>query len=497
MSRMRHGRGILAALLIGIGMAAALALGTSGCGKSGTLAPNTPPETVLFVSGPVDTVNHIVTLRWAGSDPDGRVDHFEYKWIYAPGGAPAGYDSTVWTTSEEFQGTFTVYTPSGYSMPTFVLRAVDDEGTADPTPVRQDFQFRNEPPTVQIAGSPPLPATTLPVVTVRWNATDPDGDVRRTTYLVWLDGDEAGAVLVPPGNEYTLGPTFFSDGAGGYVAGPHTLYVRAIDEGGAASPPDTASWVVAAPQGDVLLVDDLPASQSAAVDPAYRNALTRQLPGGSADYTILDLETANPFRSSNDIAATFRFFRSVVWYQEINTSRSATLAMAEQAIRDQLVAGGNVYVCSQTLVGTNGAVSSPLFLGEIVGADSARTNTKLMTTNFTISNAALLHPAPQSPYDSLSSVSISTNVDALALRVADDAAFLAYPIVLDSSQTEPWVVGIDRVPAGGAGRFVFLTFPLRFMGGTPPGAPSPAPDANYTERTLRRILYRFGHGAPP
>jgi hypothetical protein len=88
-------------------------------------------------------------------------------------------------------------------------------------------------------------------------------------------------------------------------------------------------------------------------------------------------------------------------------------------------------------------------------------------------------------------------VDALILKDLAEAAFLAPPIVLDSSQTEDWVVGVDRVPSGGIGRLVILTFPLRFLGGIPPSAPSPAPDANYGERTLRRILYRFHHGDPP
>ena len=49
----------------------AAALFAAGCGVKGTMGPNTPPETIVFVEGPVDTVNHVVTLRWFGSDPDG------------------------------------------------------------------------------------------------------------------------------------------------------------------------------------------------------------------------------------------------------------------------------------------------------------------------------------------------------------------------------------------------------------------------------------------
>ncbi len=469
----------------------------SGCGKSGSLSPNMPPETVIFVSGPVDTVNHVVLLRWLGSDSDGEVIRFEFKWIYEAGQEPSGYDSTVWFPTARTDSSFTVYTPSGYSMPAFVVRAVDDAGDADPTPARQFFQFSNLPPSLAISGSPRLPAVTLPVVTVTWDSSDPDGNINQAHYLVWLDGDESDARLVPAGNAFTLTPDFFDDGAGGYVTGPHTVYVRCVDAGGAASSADTASWIVRAPEGDVLLVDDVPAAQSGAVDPTYRAALNLQLGSGPGTYTVVDIEAANPFRSATDITASFGFFRSVIWYQENNTARSGILALAEPAIRSQLAGDRNVYVCSVTLVGTNGALPSQAFLSEIVGADSVRMNPKTSTSNFSISNNSLLYPGPAVPYDSLSAVVISTNVDALVLRSANEVAFLGRPIVIDSTQTEDWFVGVDRVPAGGGGRFVFLAFPLRFMGNTPPGAPLPAPDPNYAAKTIRRVLYRFGHGSAP
>lgn len=475
----------------------ALVLAGGGCGKSGTLSPNRAPETMVFVSGDLDTVRHIVTLSWFGTDPDGVVDHYEFKWIYEAGEEPAGYDSSSWFTTVLAESTFAVWTPNGTSMPTFVVRAIDDEYAADPTPARQTFRFRNLRPRIDFTGAPILPPTTLPVATVSWTAIDPDGDIARAGYQVWLDGNLESAVFLPPGtSEYTIPPAAFSDGAGGYVTGAHEVFVRCIDDGGAVSLPDSFTWNVRAPQGEVLLVDDVPAAQSAPVDPAYRNALTRQL--GSTDaYTVIDMELANPFRSAADITATFGFFRSVIWYQEMNTARSAALPLAEDAIRTQLAAGKNVYVCSTILVGTAGALDNQSFLEDIVGADSVRVNSKLGTTAFSIGNAALVHAAAGTPYDSLRAVAISTNVDALILRQAADAAFEARPIVLDSSQVEPWTIGVDRVPAGGAGRFVFLTFPLRFLGGTPAGAPSPTPDANYTEKTIRRVLARFGHGANP
>lgn len=473
----------------------ACALCASGCGVKGTLAPNIAPETVVFVEGPVDTVNHVVMLRWFGSDPDGEVVRYEFRFVYPAGQAPAGYDSSAWTSTTRRDSTFAAYTPLGYSMPTFVIRAIDDDGLPDPTPARQTFQFSNSPPTVQLIGSPVLPNSTLPVATIQWSANDPDGDIGQARYLVWLDGNEAAAVLVPPSTSFTLPPSMFSDGAGGYLTGAHTVYLRAVDDGGAVSVADSFTWNVIAPVGDVLLVDDHPVAVSPAIDPMYIGAFDRQL--GAGNYTRLELEVNNPFRSAADLTYSFGLFKSVFWYQENNTARSGSLALAEPAIRSQLASGGNVYIDSPTLVGTNAAIASEAFLNEVVGADSVRTNPTTLTTNFGIGNSQVLRPGPGTPYDSLRSVAISSGVDALVLRTLADAAFLAPPIVLDSSQTEDWVVGVDRVPAGGTGRLVVLTFPLRFLGGTPSGAPSPSPDANYGERTLRKILARFGHGVSP
>jgi len=118
----------------------------AGCGVKGTMAPNAAPETVVFVEGPVDTVNHVVHLRWFGSDVDGQVVRYEYKFIYQAGQEPSGYDSSAWFSTVRKDSIFAVYTPNGYSMPTFVIRSIDDEGIADPTPARQTFQFKNDPP---------------------------------------------------------------------------------------------------------------------------------------------------------------------------------------------------------------------------------------------------------------------------------------------------------------------------------------------------------------
>src|SRR6185369_8438344 len=101
---------------------------------------------------------------------------------------PAGYDSSLWTPTTVRDSLFTLYAPDSVVTPTFVVRAIDNDGESDPTPAREDFQFKNAAPTVQFNLTPP--DTTLPVATLGWHATDSDGDINHAVYRLWLDGAE-------------------------------------------------------------------------------------------------------------------------------------------------------------------------------------------------------------------------------------------------------------------------------------------------------------------
>ena len=45
----------------------------AACSPKDAVVTQLPPETTIFVQGPVDTVHHRVHLYWFGSDPDGDV----------------------------------------------------------------------------------------------------------------------------------------------------------------------------------------------------------------------------------------------------------------------------------------------------------------------------------------------------------------------------------------------------------------------------------------
>src|SRR5262249_34030155 len=65
----------------GSALVLALALACTACDSDHHLMADQPP-TVTLTSGPVDTVSApqswLVDIAWTASDPDGRIDHFEY-----------------------------------------------------------------------------------------------------------------------------------------------------------------------------------------------------------------------------------------------------------------------------------------------------------------------------------------------------------------------------------------------------------------------------------
>jgi len=461
----------------------ALALGlAAGCAKvRGVLEPNRPPETTLWVNGPLDTVSHTQRFFWDGEDPDGSVDHFEFRWVYAPGAAPAGYDSTLWNATPYRDSLFTVYSPNGVDYPTLVVRAVDNLGAPDPTPARQSFVFSNAAPTVRFSSTPP--DTTLPVATFAWIASDPDGDIGKAVYRVWLDGAEDRATTTT-GTSVTLTPVNFQNGLGVVEARQRKAYVVAIDDGGRASLPDSFTWSIRLPVGTTLLVDDMPSSVPGASvsDGFYRTELNNRLGAGS--YTIIDLQAKNPFRSEGDVRENFRLFHNVFWYSEQNPGLSAVLRIAGDPIRTYLSGGGNLFLTSSRLVGTNGALDDA-FAQDVLGIADFRFNQTNQTTNFTLASGQFA-VGNGAPFDSLLATGIYSGIESFVLASAADAAYVAPEGTLDTLHVGDWPIGVNRTYGAGNGRIVYLPFPLRGMNAPFSGHPG------RSAAELQKVFTLFG-----
>lgn len=321
---------------------ATLVLAGLSCGKlTGTLKPHTPPETVLFVSGPVDTVNHVVHLHWYGSDAHGFVVGYEVRLLN-----PAAPAESAWVGTTRTDSLLTVFTPQGYTQPVFEVRAIDNDGARDPSPARQVFSFSNQPPIVRITQRPGPRDSTFASVTVGWSVSDPDGDPSQVRFLVWLDGHADDPEMTDQ-TMFTMPSDRFKVN-GEYLSGPRTLYVRAIDDGGMAGPVDSMTWQVKRPvtgnRARLLIVDDVPRTHAAnnLIDTLYSNTAARNLPSDA--YTVLRLDLNQPFASAKDVEQTFKLFEGVVWYRGNVLSISNTLRDFQDGIGPYLEAGGRFYL---------------------------------------------------------------------------------------------------------------------------------------------------------
>ena len=118
-----------------------------GCSHKLTGVPSgeKPPHTVIFVQGPVDTVNHLVHLYWYGTDEDGYVVGYETKMVNPEDSVAA---DSAWRYTTKMDTVVAVYTPQGHARPIFYVRAVNNAGERDPHPAVETFLFRNHPPVV-------------------------------------------------------------------------------------------------------------------------------------------------------------------------------------------------------------------------------------------------------------------------------------------------------------------------------------------------------------
>ncbi len=448
--------------------ALALAIGglLAGCSPRRALVPDVPPETTLFVQGPVDTVNHVVHLYWFGSDPDGSVIGYEIRFLN-----PSAPADTQWVPTVHSDSLFTIFTPTGMTRPRFEVRAIDDAGLRDPSPAREDFTFSNQPPTVTFTNRLRTTDTTYASATLTWAASDVDGDGTKLRFLVGLDSLGANARLVA-GFSFTVPTDDFKRLGVLPATEPRQVFIRAIDDGGRASALDSMRWVVRAPstgpRARLLLIDDVPSSNPAnfTIDTLYTNTAARNLAPDS--YSILRLEFTQPFRSSDDVAQTFKLFEAVVWYRSTQPTFSTLIQSYQDGIGGYLESGGRLYLEGLDLIqGTSG--NGPLreeFLSRYFGSDFLYKNGTAVvidsTVRWGIDNGRILRSTMFR--DSLRSQGIFNGLRGFAVRDTNQVALWARSGVLSQPHDYDIPVAVS-VPQPSGGRVIVVTVPVRPVNG--------------------------------
>jgi len=225
---------------------------------------NLPPETFISGAPAESTLSYYqVHMYWNGSDPDGLIDHFEYSVTdsnKSPGEDTPDFNGYFSTASTDSLFLLSADSPQilGHR---FYVRSVDNEGKVDPTPawtyfIAHDFNF----PSVDFTRSVGIWTDRFNVEHVveltstnKFDPTDTIG-VGGCFELAWSgsDRDVGGRVV---GFEFrssadtdfqggSLADTSFSRCFEGDFSGKDAFVVRAIDDAGARTLPDSVRSLV-------------------------------------------------------------------------------------------------------------------------------------------------------------------------------------------------------------------------------------------------------------
>ena len=182
--------------------------------------PNIYPETFISEISPGVTT----LMAWYGTDVDGRVERFEYKW-----------DDGEWVETTTLSETFPVgdvtnpYADFEFANVdeerTFYVRAIDNNEGTDPSPAMATMSPNTIRPETQILEGPEFGKTYGPDLYFKWSGVDKDGSVVGFEYTMdnlhawtYVDIVDEGGSPVGEKTFLDLGP------------GAHIFYVRSVDE---------------------------------------------------------------------------------------------------------------------------------------------------------------------------------------------------------------------------------------------------------------------------
>lgn len=371
-----------------------MSLALFGCDEddpAGPSAPeNLPPTTYVAVAG--DSTSrpaYDVELLWWGSDPDGEIQGYAYRWT-APW-SPLETDSLWW---EDSTWVFTTRTQASFDLPlatnsgsyTFEVLAIDDQRLAGEVAASLVFHLTNESPTLAWADSSALPPegqATLPVMRFEWSMADAEGSEALSHTRLWLDtvaGEDssASAVEVPAPATSAL----LSREQIGERYGQRTVYAQVFDVNLRGSRVISCPWEVKPPDGDYLLVDNAGGAGQAELINRPHDGFWKDAESGvlarvvGENYHLYDVWEEGVFEDTEATAGLFDLFEGIVWYGGRYTSATeasteqmrAGLHVAEEAMRSYASAGGRILIAAGNVMGVGGGLSNT-FLEQVAGVD--------------------------------------------------------------------------------------------------------------------------------
>ncbi len=358
-------------------------------GFGGSANGNQAPETNLSVRVTDlretlgdGTLTSTVEASWDGTDPDGVVASYEFRYYDVARDGQVGAEEG-WVSTTARDSTILLPIPAGASTAAvvFEVRAVDNEGAKDASPARTVFPIRNSPPSFSLLSAEAPGDTTWPVVSFGWRVEDPEGPtnlagvevgINDSTSFVRIPGNVDFATFVaedPRASGTTnarvyIGRAFQATDVvipGLRLDAPNVLYFRSVDV------TDTTSAVVRFPadpsqslyvrgvHSDVLVVNDYRATGDGRVVEFAREALRRY---GASTPDVWDL-SATPQTAGNPIYSdvlpaqadptlrqTLALWRNIYWVSNSATNRTAgnNLPLAASVMDRFFDGGGKLFV---------------------------------------------------------------------------------------------------------------------------------------------------------
>ena len=296
-------------------------------GFEGSLSDNAAPETELSVRSAdlredLDGRRLVSTVEvaWSGTDSDGIVLAYDVR-AYAIGdGLVTPGPEEGWGRTGRRDSTLLLPIPLGQDQADVAVevRAVDDDGSVDPSPARTVFPILNSDPTFRLLAAEAPPDSTWPVISFAFAAADRDGEANLAAIEVSLNAPEGPFTRIAPeatfltlvaenpgatgttGAQLYVGRGFSNTGVvlpGLALDNDNVLYLRSVDQAGATSETvrypgldsdgqPLATFYVRRVTSRVLLVNDFRAAGDAEVLAVAREALAIN---GTAAFDTWDL----------------------------------------------------------------------------------------------------------------------------------------------------------------------------------------------------------------
>jgi len=361
--------------------------------------------------------NYRTVLAWWGTDQDGRIIGYAYKWDgpwSASNEDSVWWQDSTWAFTTATRDTFDVPVGGSYAERTFQVRAIDNDLLADPEPAQQLFKLENWPPLVSWSDTlrhPTHARPSLPAISFAFTPEDYDGRETVSHAFMWLDTidgeDPALSRITVEGD--TVGAFFPEHFQGRY--GERTVYLQLFDKAATGTDTISWSWTVLEPQGEYLLIDNAGASAPSGTvhdnDEFWRSRMESIAPG---NYHIYDVWDEGVFRSRQEVLPLFQLFKGIVWYgrkfvsgtgssssRESDEQMYENLTLAQASLIPYAESGGALLISGHNAIGSGGALTRAFWqdqLGISLIFTRFDADYDVFTTNMDLRRRTIVHCGP-------------------------------------------------------------------------------------------------------